>query len=158
MLKSLLSIIVSTTTFSAFSCAQLSAIASEPDYSCYMIAQSGRVVDLSQSLCGSKPTFVDAANIDSLFLADYKQALMKKYPALQDILLKQSSQVNVGYAHSVCNGLKSGLSLDTIQNLQADQIVRTSDNSLSEGRTIVDLGLIKALAPKYYCPQFKQNS
>ena len=83
---------------------------------------------------------------------------MKKYPALQDILLKQSSQVNVGYAHSVCNGLKSGLSLDTIQNLQAEQIDQTSDDSLSEGRNVVDLSLIKALAPKYYCPQFKQNS
>lgn len=155
MLKSLCLVVVFTTIFSASSCSGLEAIASEPDYSCYMIAQSGRVIDLSQSLCGSKPTFVDAANIDSLFLADYQQALMKKYPALQDILQKQPSQVNIGYAHSVCNGLKSGLSLDTIEDLQTEQIVQTSGDSLSEKRTIVDLSLIKALAPKYYCPQFK---
>ncbi|HEY9782037.1 MAG TPA: DUF732 domain-containing protein [Leptolyngbyaceae cyanobacterium] len=159
MLKSFRLIVVSTIFFSAFSSSNLSAIASEPDYPCYMIAQSGRIVDLSHSLCGSKRTYVDvAANIDNLFLVDYKQALIKKYPALQDIFLKQPSQVNIGYAHAVCNGLKSGLSLDTIQNLQAEQIVQASGSQLSERPTIIDLGLIKNLAPKYYCPQFKQSS
>lgn len=44
--------------------AQLSAIAWEPDYSCYMIVTSGQTVDLSDSLCSSVHTIVDAANID----------------------------------------------------------------------------------------------
>lgn len=156
MLKSLRSLVALSATISAFSWTQWDAIASKPDYPCYMIASSGRIVDLSHSLCGSRPTFVDAAaNIDGLFLADYKQALIKKYPDLQDIFLKQPSEVNLGYARAVCNGLKSGLSLDAIQNLQAEQIVQTSGSQLSEKRTIVDLELIKLLAPKYYCPQFK---
>ncbi len=154
MLKSLRSLVALSATISAFSWTQWDAIASKPDYPCYMIASSGRIVDLSHSLCGSKRTFVDAANIDGLFLADYKQALIKKYPDLQDIFLKQPSEVNLGYARAVCNGLKSGLSLDAIQNLQAEQIVQTSGSQLSEKRTIVDLELIKFLAPKYYCPQF----
>lgn len=133
------------------SSAQLEAIALDPDYPCYMIAPSGQTVDLSNSLCRSQHTIVDAAaNIDDLFLADYKQALIKKYPNLNNVLL-QPPEANVGYAHAVCNGLKSGLSPDVIQSLQNEQIV----NTISGRRTIVDLELINLLAPKYYCPQFK---
>lgn len=134
--------------------AQLSAIAWEPDYSCYMIVTSGQTVDLSDSLCSSVHTIVDAANIDDWFLAEYKQALVKKYPNVNNIFLGQETEANIEYARAVCNGLESGLSPDVIQTLQKNQIV----NTLSERRTIVDTQLINLLASKYYCPQFQHSS
>ncbi len=142
-----------TNTFVFLSGAQLEAIAREPDYPCYMIAPSGQTVDLSNSLCSFGHNIVDtSANIDDLFFADYKQALIKKYPNLNNVLLEQQPEA-FGYAHAVCNGLKSGLSPNVIQSLQNEQIV----NTISGRNTIVDLELINFLAPKYYCPQFKQG-
>lgn len=132
---------------------QLSAIAREPDYPCYIITASGQTVDLSDSLCSSQHT-IDAANIDDLFLAKYKQALIKKYPNLNNILLKQEAEANIEYARAVCNGLKSGLSSDVVEALQNNQIV----NTITGRRTIVDTDLIKLLAPKYYCPQFQPST
>lgn len=134
--------------------AQLEAIAREPDYPCYMITTSGQTIDLSDSLCSSVQTIVDGANIDDLFMAEYKQALVKKYPNVNSLSLRQETEANIEYARAVCNGLKSGLSPDVIQNLQNNQIVST----LSGRRTIVDTQLITSLAPKYYCPQFHHSS
>ena len=137
-----------TNTLVVLSRAQLSA-AQEPDYPCYMISSSGQTVDLSDSVCSSGHTIIHTTNIDDLFLAEYKQAVIKKYPHLNNIFLQQLPEVNIGYAHAVCNGLKSGLSPNIIQTLQTEHIVNTS----SGRRNGIDLELISLLAPKYYCPQ-----
>lgn len=151
MLKFISLIALFTNTSMVLSLTQLSAYAQEPDYPCYTIAPNGQTIDLTNYLCRSGHTVVDTAtNIDDLFLAEYKQAVIKKYPHLNNIFLQQTPEVNVGYAHAVCNGLKSGLSSELIQNLQTEQIVNTSTGR-SNG---VDLELINLLAPKYYCPQF----
>ena len=151
MLKFISLIALFTNTSVVLSLTQLSAYAQEPDYPCYAIAPNGQTIDLTNSLCRSGHNIVSTnTNIDNLFLAEYKQAVIKKYPHLNKILLQQTPEVNVGYAHAVCNGLKSGLSPDIIQNLQSEQIVNTSAGR-SNG---VDLELINLLAPKYYCPQF----
>lgn len=150
MLKFISLIALFANTSMVFSLPQLSAYAQQPDYPCYTIAPNGKTIDLTDSLCRSQQTIIDTAtNIDDLFLAEYKQAVIKKYPHLNNIFLQQTPEVNVGYAHAVCNGLKSGLSPDIIQNLQSEQIVNTSAGR-SNG---VDLELINLLAPKYYCPQ-----
>ena len=87
-------------------------------------------------------------------MAEYKQALVKKYPNVNNISLGQETEANIEYARAVCNGLESGLSPDVIQNLQNNQIV----NTISRRRTIVDTQLINLLASKYYCPQFQHSS
>ena len=87
-------------------------------------------------------------------MAEYKQALVKKYPNVNTISLGQETEANIKYARAVCNGLDSGLSPDVIQNLQNNQIV----NTISRRRTIVDTHLINLIAPKYYCPQFQHIS
>lgn len=159
-----------TTTLSILSGMQLIAIAQRtsgnvarsPDYSCYMITQSGQTIDLSGSLCGFQSNIVDTSlapvNTDDLFLTDYKQAIMKKYPNLYNFLLKQPPELKIGYARAICNGLKAGLAPNEIQTLQNRQIFTMNSSNLVAKPIIVDLELITILAPKYYCQQFNQGS
>lgn len=158
------------TTLSILSDLQLSAIAQQvsstsqqdPDYPCYMITQSGQTVDLSHTLCGFQHNKIDSSltssvNTDDLFLSDYKQAVVKKYPNLHNFLLKQPSQLKVGYAHAICNGLKVGLAPNEIQALQNQQIFKMNSSQLAVNPIIVDLEIMTILAPKHYCPQFNQS-
>jgi hypothetical protein len=128
---------------------QASANLQVPDYLCFMTTQSGEVVNLSESLCKSnKSASEDSANSDQAFIEDYKSNLMN-YPDVRDNLLasaEQSPDLTISQAKNVCNDLQSGLSLEEIQQMQADEIV--------ERAGMVSSAIVNSLAPKYYCPEW----
>lgn len=147
---------LSTIFFCLLSYSQLPAIAQPSDYLCYMTTSSGQVIDLSDS-CRSQNSFtVPTPSIDSLFLRDYKQALTQTATNynIRELLLKQSPESKIQYALAVCNGLKAGLSLTQVQNLQAEQIVKTNINEFTQLSGVINVDIISKLASKYYCPQF----
>ena len=130
-----------------------SANAQEPDYFCFMTTQSGQVLDLSKSLCGSKKsTAAVPVNSDQAFIEDYKRKVME-YPDVRDKLLasaKQSPELSIRNAKSVCSILKAGFSLDEIQ--------RTETGEKAERSSTVNDAIISSLAPKYYCPKLTMGS
>jgi Protein of unknown function (DUF732) len=154
MLKLISLTVISIIAFSAI--APNSAKSQEPDYACYMTTSLHKVIDLSNSLCRRPaPVVQTVASVDSLFLAAYKKAAIAKNPNMQNILLKQPSEINVKYAQAICHGLKSGLSAEQIQTLQTSQINKLTEIQPDVSQAVVDLSAIQLLAPQYYCPQFK---
>lgn len=131
-----------------------SAIAQNIDYPCFMTTASGEVIDLSQSVCKLKKsatTAANPANSDQAFIQDYKRTV-SNYPDVRDQLLasaEKSPQQGITAAKNVCNELKSGLSLEEIQQNQA------SENF--EKASIFNTSVISTLATKYYCPEFKNQ-
>lgn len=129
-----------------------SAKAQEFDYTCFMKTPSGRVIDLSQSICRSMKSAVPVlATADKKFIADYKRQVMQ-YPDVRDSLLasaKQSPEPSIGQAKNVCEDLRSGLSLEDIKELQ--------DEGMLERDEAVNAKIINTLAPKYYCPEVRKR-
>lgn len=120
----------------------------QPDYACFLTTESGHTVDFSQSsLCGAQKSAPKVpVNIDEEFLAEYKRNVMQ-YAEVRDNLLanvEQSPQVSSLQAQKVCSDLKSGLSLDEIQQQQTTETV--------EQTSLVNAQIITNLATKYYCP------
>ena len=126
--------------------------AQEADYTCFMKTNSGRIIDLSQSVCRSrKPAALVLANTDKKFIADYKRQLMR-YPDVRDNLLasaKQSPEPSIGQAKDVCEDLRSGLSLKDIRENQSGEMLERDE--------AVNANIINTLAPKYYCPEVKRK-
>lgn len=122
------------------------AIAREPDHLCFISTTSGEILDLSESLCGSKKTkFAKAAKTDQAFIDEYKRQALK-YPAVRDNLLSSITSApedNIRQAKSVCQGLDEGLTLDEIAQEQA------RENNKAK---IANAAIINDLAIKYYCP------
>lgn len=131
---------------------QSSVKAEETDYLCFMTTHSGQVVDLSESLCGaSKSLNKDSANSDQAFIQDYEKKL-SEYPDVRDNLLldnQQSPESNIRRAKDVCNALRSGLSMDDIQEKQDEENIEKS--------SVVNAEIIDSLATKYYCPEFSNR-
>ena len=119
----------------------------DPDYLCFFTTNSGEVVDLSESICHSKKSKQGGAKTDKAFIEEYKTRAMK-HPDVRDNLLAQiqnSPESDIERAKSVCTDLKAGLTLDEIQEDQAEENV---------GRAgIVKASIINNLATKYYCPE-----
>jgi len=124
------------------------AAAQEPDYLCFITTPSGQVLDLSESLCGSKKSKSEvAANSDQAFVEDYTRSVMA-YPDVRDSLLatiQQSPDLNIRQAKNICDQLKSGISLEAIKIKQSEEIV--------EQAGIVNATITNNLATKYYCPE-----
>ena len=120
------------------------------DYICFMTTPSGKVVDLSKSMCANKTDQPDViANSDEAFIEAYKQNAMG-YPDVSDNLLanlQQSPEVSITQAKKICNDLKAGMSFEEIKNQQAEQTV--------ERASFVNATIINNLATKYYCSGFK---
>lgn len=129
-----------------------SVSAQEADYACFMSTQSGQVVDLSESVCRAGKSAAPAlANTDKKFIADYKRQVMQ-YPDVRDNLLasaQQSPEPSIGQAKSVCEDLRSGLSLDDIRQSQAGE--------MPEREEMVNENIINTLATKYYCPELSHQ-
>jgi hypothetical protein len=125
--------------------------AQEADYTCFMKTNSGRIIDLSQSVCHStKPAAPVLATADKKFIADYKRQVMQ-YPDVRDDLLasaKQSPEPSIDQAKDVCENLRSGLSLQDIRENQSGEMLERDE--------AVNAKIINTLAPKYYCPEVKQ--
>ena len=104
--------------------------AQEADYTCFMKTKSGRIIDLTQSVCQStKPALPVLATADKKFIADYKRQVMQ-YPDVRDNLLasaKQSPEPSIGQAKDVCEDLRSGLSLTDIRESQAGEMLERAE-------------------------------
>jgi hypothetical protein len=124
------------------------AIASDPDYACFITTSSGRVLDLSDSLCHTKKSSQkDADNPDKAFIEAYKEQAMS-YPEVRDNLIarvQRSPEANIDRAKSVCSDLRAGLTMDEIREDQADENTETAN--------VVNTTIIDSLATKYYCPE-----
>lgn len=126
--------------------------AQEADYICFMTTESGELIDLSQSVCGSEASAAPVlATTDKKFIAAYKRQIMQ-YPDVRDNLLasaKQSPEPSIGQAKSVCQDLRSGLSLEDIRQDQASEML--------EREEMVNANVINTLAPRYYCPEVRNR-
>jgi hypothetical protein len=127
--------------------------AQEADYACFMTTQSGQVIDLSESVCKIKTSALSVIPLnksDQAFKEDYKRTVMR-YPDVRDKLLataEKSPQQSITEAKNVCDELKTGLSLEEVEQIQA------SENF--ESASIFNVSVINSLATKYYCPEFSQ--
>lgn len=142
-----LSAIITASVISLISGFHPRAIATDPDYLCFLTTNSGEVVNLSESLCGSKTSKFGSAK-DQKFVDAYKNLAMK-YPDVRDNLIgniQRSPEENIQQAKSVCNDLQSGLSLDEIAEDRAEE--------QTERVGSINVGIINNLATKYYCPEF----
>lgn len=68
--------VLSAAVFSFMHCFH-AANAQDPDYACFMTTESGQVIDLSKSVCGSNKKYVPAANANS-DSANSNQAVSEK--------------------------------------------------------------------------------
>ncbi len=123
-------------------------ITERSDYACFLTTSSGITVDFSQtSLCGAQKSAPKVpVNTDEAFLAEYKRNVMQ-YAEVRDNLLanaEQSPQTSSLQAQKVCNELKSGLSLEEIQQKQVTES--------AEQTSIINARIVNNLATKYYCP------
>lgn len=119
----------------------------EPDYLCFLTTNSGEVVDLSNSICHSKESKHAGAKADKAFIEEYKSRAMR-HPDVRDNLIAQiqnSPESDIERAKGVCTDLKAGLTLDEIQEDQAQENVGRA--------SMVKTSIINSLATKYYCPE-----
>ena len=129
---------------------QVSTNAQEPDYVCFLTTQSGKVVDLSDSLCGQKSTPA-STDSDQAFIEDYKRNVMQ-YPEVRDNLLasaQESPEQSISHAKRVCNDLQAGLSFNEMPN---------QGGEIDQKTAIVNTAIINTLATKYYCTEVKGES
>lgn len=142
-----LSVAVST-VFLLFPPAHSPVNAQEQDYVCFMTTQSGKIMDLSESVCGfKKSTTSVSANNDRAFIEDYQRNVME-YPEVRDNLLanaQQSPEQSISQAKSLCNVLKAGLSFN--------EQTYAGEGEAKEKAGIVNAAVINTLATKYYCPE-----
>ncbi len=132
-------------------------VAQDADYVCYMTTKSGRILDLSASVCKldastqlAKAT--SGVGSDRAFIADYKRAVMS-YPQLRDKLLasvERSPEASIMQAKSICDELEVGLTLEDIIYHRTESTTNTVDT--------VNSSVIATLATKHYCPQFSSPS
>lgn len=130
----------------------LNAIAHEAEHICYMTTNSGQVIDLSKSVCQrnlSNQAGAKTGSGDQAFLTDYKQIVMN-YPDARETLLasvERSPESSISQAKSVCNDLEAGLSIEDIRHSHTEGTSNKVD--------ALNVSLITSLAPKYYCPQYR---
>ena len=130
---------------------QASTNAQEHDYVCFLTTQSGKVVDLSDSLCEKKSTPAVSTDNDQAFIEDYKRNAMQ-YPEVRDNLLasaQESPEQSISHAKRVCNDLQAGLSFNEMPN---------QGGEIDQKTAIVNTAIINTLASKYYCPEVKGES
>lgn len=67
--------VLSAAILSFLPCFHAPANAQDPDYTCFMTTESGQVIDLSKSVCGSKKKSVQtvSANSDQAVSAEFKR-------------------------------------------------------------------------------------
>ncbi|MBW4486816.1 MAG: hypothetical protein KME12_03385 [Trichocoleus desertorum ATA4-8-CV12] len=127
--------------------------AEEVDYLCFMRDGAGRAVNLSESVCGFKPDAISVnPDLDSAFIAGYRNLTTNKPAKIRNLLLELSAgspELLINEAKGVCEGIKAGLSLDTIRRLQTRAVSRSS---IYTDANMVSTELINALGPQYYCP------
>lgn len=121
------------------------ALAIEPDYLCFFKTDSGKVVDLSDSVChGKKSQFADAAK-NNAFIEAYKNQAMK-YPDVRDNLIaniQNSPEEKIEQAKGVCTDLRSGLSMGEIEEDRADENTGRADK--------INASIVNKLATQYFC-------
>lgn len=146
---------VSATIISLIPVLSLKAIAQEPDYACFMTTASGRIIDLSESVCQIKKSAPTAqaitVNNDQAFLEDYKRTV-SNFPDVRDKLIarvEKSPEQGITEAKNVCNELKAGLSIEEIQQNQASENLGKVN--------IFNASVVSTLATKYYCPEFSNQ-
>jgi hypothetical protein len=117
-----------------------------------MTTQSGKVIDLSESVCGFKKSTAAvsavSANNDQAFIEAYQRSVMQ-YPEVRDNLLasaQQAPEQSISQAKSLCNDLRAGLSYNETQQTYA------SAGEVDEKAGIINTAVINTLATKYYCP------
>lgn len=91
-----LSAAISAIVLSLVPCFHTSANALEPDYPCFMTTPSGKVLDLSESLCGTKKSAPEvSANIGQPFRKYKKRYLPEEALRQKALRLIQSSKQKV---------------------------------------------------------------
>ena len=140
-----LSAAITATAISLIPSLHVRALAIEPDYLCFFKTDSGRVVDLSDSVChGKKSQLADAAK-NNAFIEAYKNQAMK-YADVRDNLIaniENSPEEKIQQAKAVCTDLKAGLSMDEIEEDRAD------DSIDRVGK--INASIVNKLATQYFC-------
>lgn len=122
------------------------AIATEPNYLCFLTTNRGEVVDLSESICDAKKPKAGDDKKNKAFIEAYKSQAMN-HPDVRDNLIaniESSSEDDIEQAKGICKDLRAGLTLDEIQQ------DRAGENS--EQASVVKANIISDLATQYYCP------
>lgn len=138
-----LSAAITATALSLIPSLHVRALATEPDYLCFFKTDSGKVVDLSESVCHSKKPTDTAKN--NAFIEAYKNQAMK-YPDVRDNLIaniQNSPEDKIEQARGVCTDLKAGLSMDEIEESQAEENIGRA------GR--INASIVNKLATQYFC-------
>ena len=131
-----LSAAITAATISLIPSLYVRALATEPNYLCFFKTNSGKVVDLSDSVCHGKKS-TDGAKNDKAFIEAYKSQAMK-YSDVRDNLIssiQSSPEEKIQQAKGVCTDLKAGLSMDEIEEDQ--EVAKRIQNLLDEGKEVL---------------------
>lgn len=133
---------------------------------CYFVRSNGKIASLPPYMCKSSVTNLSNTssslekNRDSVnqnFLEDYTFLVMQEPDQdLRSFLLdglKESPASLISDADRVCHALKTGLSMDEIQEAQASGITSQPGTFIYEVM-IRETGWTNGLAVKHFCPEF----
>ena len=102
--------VLSAAILSFLPCFYASANAQEADYTCFMTTESGQVIDLSKSVCGSKKKSVktvsansDSANSDQAVNAESKRKLSENKELRKEALRLIQTSKDKGYTFSTAD-------------------------------------------------------
>ena len=142
---------ITAATISLIPSLHVRAQATEPNYLCFFKTNSGKVVDLSDSVCHGKKS-TDGAKNDKAFIEAYKSQAMK-YSDVRDNLIssiQSSPEEKIQQAKGVCTDLKAGLSMDEIEEDRADENVERASR--------ISASIVSSLASKYFCQDVSMNN
>lgn len=133
---------------------------------CYFVKSNGKIASLPAYMCKSSVTTLTnnssslEKNRDSViqsFLEDYTFLVMQESDQdLKSFLLnglKESPASLISDADRVCHALKTGLSMDDIQQAQASGITSQPGTFIYEVM-IRETAWTNGLAVKHFCPEF----
>lgn len=148
-----LTVSITTAAISLLPSLHFQAIAAEPDYVCFLKTNSGKVVDLSSSMCGSKKSqLADDTQNQQAFIEEYKNRAMK-YADVRDNLIaniQSSPEDKIEQAKSVCVDLKAGLSMDEIEEDQMAENIGRANR--------INASIVNDLAIRHFCNDVSLNN
>lgn len=127
--------------------------APETEYGCFMVNNSGQVVDLTESVCkaNKSATKTVSADSDQEFIKEYKR-VAATVPNVGDGLLlsaQKTPEQGIAQAKRLCEQLKEGLSIDEIKVNQSEEIFEEAE--------VANADIINNLATKHYCPELSEQ-
>lgn len=146
-------------------CVNASALPKEPDYPCYWQTSSGRVVDLTPSMCSSKGTTAivpatveqrSSIEPESSFITSYKERAkrVENVAAAKYLLAQADSSPDKlsRLGSAVCNGVIARLDRPEIVSIIEKQLPTDNQNPVLHYAGLQRISILIDMAERGDCP------